>query len=197
MTALDSCFHRNDGKRTATLILSRVSVKMELRDYIRDILDFPKQGILFRDITPLLADTGAMKFAVDSMLEMCEPMRADVIVSVESRGFLFAAPLAYRMDKPLIPVRKPGKLPYDTYSATYELEYGTDSLEIHRDAIGAGQRALIVDDLLATGGTVSATAELVRECGASVAGYAFVIELAALNGRAQLDDAEIASLITY
>ena len=170
---------------------------MQLKSYIRDIPDFPKPGIMFRDITPLLADTDAMKLAVDRMLELCEPMRADVIVSVESRGFLFAAPLAYRMGKPLIPVRKPGKLPYDTYSATYELEYGTDSLEIHRDAIGAGQSALIVDDLLATGGTVSATAELVRECGASVAGYAFVIELAALNGRRQLDGGDVVSLITY
>ena len=170
---------------------------MELKSYIRDIPDFPVPGILFRDITPLLGDSGAMKFAIDSMMEMCEAMRPDVIVSVESRGFLFAAPLAYRMGKPLVPVRKPGKLPYDTYSATYELEYGTDSLEIHRDAISAGQRALIVDDLLATGGTVSATAELVRDCGAEVAGYAFLVELAGLNGREQLDGADVSSLITY
>ena len=170
---------------------------MNLKSYIRDIPDFPKPGILFRDITPLLGDAAAMKFAIDRMTEMCESFKADVIVSVESRGFLFAAPLAYQMDKPLVPVRKPGKLPHDTYSATYELEYGTDSLEIHRDAIGAGQRALIVDDLLATGGTVSATGELVRDCGGSVAGYAFLVELAGLNGRERLGGADAWALITY
>ena len=170
---------------------------MNLKSYIRDIPDFPKPGILFRDITPLLGDAAAMKFAIDRMTEMCESFKADVIVSVESRGFLFAAPLAYQMDKPLVPVRKPGKLPHDTYSATYELEYGTDSLEIHRDAIGSGQRALIVDDLLATGGTVSATGELVRDCGGSVAGYAFLVELAGLNGRERLGGADAWALITY
>ena len=154
---------------------------MELKSYIRDIPDFPVPGILFRDITPLLGDSGAMKFAIDSMMEMCEAMRPDVIVSVESRGFLFAAPLAYRMGKPLVPVRKPGKLPYDTYSATYELEYGTDSLEIHRDAISAGQRALIVDDLLATGrhrvGDGGAGAGLRRGgCGIRLSGRACGVE---------------------
>ena len=170
---------------------------MELKSYIRDIPDFPVPGILFRDITPLLGDAAAMKLAVDRMVEVCERFEPDVIVSVESRGFLFAAPLAYRMGKPLVPVRKPGKLPHETYSASYELEYGTDSLEIHRDAIGSGQRALIVDDLLATGGTVSATAELVRECGGIVAGYAFLVELAGLNGRERLGGADALSLIIY
>ena len=170
---------------------------MQLESYIRGIPDFPKSGILFRDITPLLGDAAAMKFAIDRMLGLCEPMRPDAIVSVESRGFLFAAPLAYRMDKPLIPVRKHGKLPHMTHTIDYELEYGTDALEIHRDAIGAGQRALIVDDLLATGGTVSATAALVRLCGAKIAGYAFLIELAELNGRQRLGDAEVVTLITY
>ena len=170
---------------------------MELRSYIRDIADFPKTGIMYRDITPLLADADALKFAVDRLLELCEPLRADVIVSVESRGFLFAAPLAYCMGKPLIPVRKPGKLPYKTHSISYQLEYGADTLEIHSDAIGAAQRALIVDDLLATGGTVSAAAELARRCGAQVAGYAFAVELAALGGRARLCHDEVLSLVRY
>jgi adenine phosphoribosyltransferase len=170
---------------------------MDLKPYIREIPDFPKRGILFRDITPLLSDASALKSAVDSMLKQCEPLRPDVIISVEARGFLLAAPLAYRMDKPLAPVRKQGKLPGETHSASYDLEYGTDILEIHQDAISDGQRALIVDDLLATGGTVSAAAELVRECGASVAGYAFLIELKGLNGRQRLGNCDVVSLITY
>ncbi len=170
---------------------------MNLRSYIRDIADFPTPGIMFRDITPLLSDASALKYAVDRMLELCEPLSSDVIVSVEARGFLLAAPLAYRMGKPLVPVRKQGKLPYKTHRVSYQLEYGTDTLEIHRDGIGEGQRALIVDDLLATGGTVGATAELIRECGAQVAGYAFLIELAELNGRQSLCGEEVVSLITY
>lgn len=170
---------------------------MQIKSYIRDIPDFPKPGILFRDITPLLGNAEALKFAIDRMQELCESLQPDVLVSVESRGFLFAAPLAYRMGKPLAPVRKQGKLPHDTHGVTYELEYGTDTLEIHRDGIGGGQRALIVDDLLATGGTVAAAAELVRECGCQVAGYAFLIELADLNGRERLGGGEIVSLITY
>ena len=170
---------------------------MQLKSYIRGIPDFPKQGILFRDITPLLNNGPALKFAIDRLIERCEPLQPDAIVSVEARGFLLAAPLAYGMGKPLAPVRKRGKLPYEKYSANYALEYGVDTLEIHRDAIGAGQRALIVDDLLATGGTVSAAAKLVRECGGSVVGYAFLIELADLNGRQRLCDEEVVSLITY
>lgn len=170
---------------------------MDLKPYIREVPDFPKPGILFRDITPLLSDASALKSAVDSMLEQCEPLQPDVIISVEARGFLLAAPLAYRMGKPLVPVRKQGKLPRKTHSASYDLEYGTDTLEIHRDGIDDGQRVLIVDDLLATGGTVLAAARLVRECGASVTGYAFLIELADLNGRQRLGSGDVVSLITY
>ena len=170
---------------------------MQLKSYIRGIPDFPKPGILFRDITPLLGDADALKFAIDRMQELCESLRPDVIVSVESRGFLFAAPLAYRMGKPLIPVRKHGKLPHMKHTVDYDLEYGTDTLEIHKDAIRPGQRALIVDDLLATGGTVSATAALVRLCGAEVVGHAFLIELADLNGREQLSEGDVVSLIVY
>ena len=170
---------------------------MHLKSYIRGIPDFPEPGILFRDITPLLGNADALKFAIDRMQELCEPLGPDVIVSVESRGFLFAAPLAYRMGKPLIPVRKHGKLPHMTHTIDYELEYGADALEIHKDAIRPGQRALIVDDLLATGGTVSATAALVRLCGAEVVGHAFLIELVDLNGRERLGGGEVVSLITY
>ncbi len=170
---------------------------MQLESYIREIPDFPKPGILFKDITPLLGDADALRLAIDLMMELCEPLRPDAIVSVESRGFLFAAPLAYGMGKPLIPVRKHGKLPYMKHSVDYELEYGTDTLEIHKDAIGEGQRALIVDDLLATGGTVAATANLVTLCGAEIAGYAFLVELADLNGRRLLCEEKVVSLITY
>ncbi|MDE2686255.1 MAG: adenine phosphoribosyltransferase [Chloroflexota bacterium] len=172
---------------------------MQLNSYIRTIQDFPVPGISFKDITPLLADADALQYAVDRMLEQCEPMRPDVIVSVEARGFLLAAPMAYRLGKPLVPVRKQGKLPYEKFSTSYDLEYGTGTLQIHTDAISDGQRALIVDDLLATGGTVSATAELVRECGGNIAGYAFLIELSFLDGRNKLGgvDVDIVSLITY
>ena len=154
-------------------------------------------GISFKDITPLLGNADALRYAVDRMIEQCEPLSPDVIVSIEARGFLLAAPMAYRMGKPLVPVRKPGKLPYETISASYELEYGTDTLQIHKDAISDGQRALIVDDLLATGGTVSATADLVRECGGSIAGYAFLMELTFLNGRNNLGGEDIVSLLAY
>lgn len=159
---------------------------MEFREHIRDVADFPSAGVLFRDITPLLGDGRAYGAAMERLAAECAPLTPDVVVSVEARGFLVAAPLACLMGKPLVPVRKPGKLPCATHRVSYELEYGTDTLEIHTDAIGAGQRALIVDDLLATGGTASAAAALARECGGEVAGYAFLIELAALGGRERL-----------
>ncbi len=161
---------------------------MDLRDHIRDVADFPSEGVLFRDITPLLGDGDAYGAAMRRLAVACEPMTPDVVVSVEARGFLVAAPLACLMGKPLVPVRKPGKLPCATHTISYALEYGEDTLEIHTDAIGAGQRALIVDDLLATGGTASAAAALARKCGGDVAGYAFLIELAALGGRQRLGD---------
>lgn len=170
---------------------------MQLKSYIRTVQDFPVPGISFKDITPLLGDADALQYAVDRMIEQCEPLSPDVIVSVEARGFLLAAPMAYRMGKPLVPVRKQGKLPYEKFSTSYGLEYGTDTLQIHADAIAGGQRALIVDDLLATGGTVSATADLARECGGNIAGYAFLIELAFLHGRSKLHGEDIVSLITY
>ncbi len=159
---------------------------MDLAKYIRDVPDFPKPGILFKDITPLLGDPAAFTTAVDRFAERYCDERIDVIASIEARGFLFAAPLAARLGKSLAPMRKPGKLPWDTQSITYSLEYGEDSIEIHADAILPGQRALIVDDVLATGGTVSAAVRLAERAGAEIAGLAFLIELEDLRGRDRL-----------
>ena len=170
---------------------------MDLKEHIREIPDFPTQGILFRDITPLLGHPEAFRFAVDQLAERFASEPFDAVVAIESRGFVFAAPLAYRLGVPLAPVRKQGKLPFDTHSVTYALEYGSDSLEVHVDAIGEGSRALIVDDLLATGGTAAATVRLVERSGASVAGLAFVIELTDLGGRNALSGYRVESLVTW
>jgi len=170
---------------------------MDLKKYIRDIPDFPRPGILFRDITPLLGQPAAFRYAIDQLAEQCYSREVDTIVSIESRGFLFAAPLAYRMDKPLVPVRKSGKLPYMTHSVTYDLEYGTDTVEVHADAISHGQRVLIIDDLLATGGTMSAAARLVEQTGGEVICLAVLVELADLKGRERLKEYETISLIQY
>ncbi len=159
---------------------------MDLAKYIRDVPDFPKPGILFKDITPLLGDPAAFGVAVDRFAERYADEPIDVIASIEARGFLFAAPLAVKLGKPLVPLRKPGKLPWDTLSITYALEYGEDAIEMHADAILPGQRALIVDDVLATGGTVSAAVRLAERAGAEVAGLAFLIELEGLRGRDRL-----------
>lgn len=170
---------------------------MNLKDYIRDIPDFPHPGILFRDITPLLACPPAFDGAVARLAELCRTPDFDLVVAVESRGFLFGAPLARQLGKPLIPVRKEGKLPYHTFSADYDLEYGSNVLEIHADAIAPGQRALLVDDLLAIGGTLEAASRLVEQCGGIVARLAVVIELSFLEGRRRLAGRELVSLIQY
>ena len=170
---------------------------MDLKEHIREIPDFPTPGILFRDITPLLGHPEAFRRAVELLAERFEPESFDSVVAIESRGFVFAAPLAYRLGVPLVPVRKEGKLPFDTHSVTYALEYGSDALEIHVDAIGEGSRVLIVDDLLATGGTAAATVRLIERSGASVAGLAFVIELTDLRGRDTLAGYRVESLVTW
>ena len=170
---------------------------MELKDYIRDIPDFPIPGILFRDITPLLAAPAAFAYAVDRLAERGRGATPDVIVAVESRGFLFGAPLAQRLALPLAPVRKPGKLPAATLSVQYTLEYGENTLELHADALAPGQRALIVDDLLATGGTLAAAAQLVEQAGGAVAGIGVVIELTGLEGRRELAQYDTFSLMQY
>lgn len=170
---------------------------MNLKDYIRDIPDFPEPGILFRDITPLLANPAAFNYAVAQLAEQCSEPDFDVVVAVESRGFIFGAPLARELRKPLIPVRKAGKLPAERHAVEYDLEYGSNVLEIHADAIQQGQRALIVDDLLAIGGTLSAASQLVEDCGGEAARLAVVIELAFLDGRSRLAGRDVVSLIQY
>lgn len=169
----------------------------QLRARVRDVPDFPKPGILFRDLTPLMGDGAAMRACVDLLVERVSALRPDVIVAVESRGFIFGAPVAAALTVGFAPVRKPGKLPARKLRRTYDLEYGTDSLEMHADAVHAGSRVVIVDDLLATGGTAAATVELVREQGATVAGAVFVVELALLEGRTRLAGVPVEALIGY
>lgn len=170
---------------------------MELKSLIREVPDFPKPGINFKDITTLLQNGPAFGQAIDTMARHFQDRRPELIVGAESRGFLLGAPLAYEMGCGFVLVRKPGKLPAAVERVTYDLEYGQDTLEIHRDAIIPGQRVLIVDDLLATGGTISATVELVRKLGGNIVGCAFLIELDFLNGRERLTDIEVLSLIHY
>ena len=169
----------------------------DLRTFIREVPDFPQPGVLFRDVTPLMKDPTAFNTALDAMEAYLAGRVVNSIVGIESRGFLFGAPLAARLGLPFVPVRKPGKLPWQTVSASYDLEYGTDALEIHHDAVESGQRVLIVDDLLATGGTAQATVELIKRGGAEVAGLSFLIELEALHGRSRLDGEEIFVALRY
>ena len=170
---------------------------MDLKQHIRDIPDFPKPGILFRDITTLLQNPSAFRYAVHSMAERFGSAEVGVIAGIDARGFMFASPLALRLDLPLVIIRKEGKLPFETYSQSYDLEYGTDALEIHVDAIPPGHRVLIVDDLLATGGSLSAAAALVERAGGVVAGIVVAIELADLRGRDALSPHRTESLVTY
>lgn len=169
----------------------------DLRAKIREVPDFPKPGILFYDITTLLRDADAFREVIDRMTAAVKDQRIDLVVGMESRGFIFAAPMADRLGAGFVPVRKLGKLPAETIEVEYDLEYGTATLEIHRDAIVAGQRVLVVDDLLATGGTVLGTIELVRRLGGEIAGLSFMVELTALGGRAKLGEFEIHTLLAY
>jgi adenine phosphoribosyltransferase len=168
-----------------------------IKSKIRDVPDFPKPGIVFKDITPLLSDHSAMSWTLDLIAAEYAEKEIEKIIAMESRGFIFGCPLADRLKTGFVPIRKPGKLPWKTESATYELEYGTDTVEIHADAVTHGQRVLVVDDLLATGGTAAATVELLYKFNAVVVGCAFVIELAGLQGRKKLGDIPVTSLITY
>lgn len=168
---------------------------MDLSAKIRDVPDFPRKGILFKDITTLLADKAAFRHTIDRLAEHYGPAGIDLVVATEARGFIFGAPLAYKLECGFVPVRKPGKLPIETVSIEYTLEYGSNVLEIHRDAIKPGQKVLVVDDLLATGGTAAATVKLVEKLGGHIVGVAFVIELTDLNGKSELGEHEIMSLI--
>jgi len=170
---------------------------MNLADYVRSIPDFPKPGILFRDITPLLAHPTAFRETIGRLADRYRGHGIDVIGAAEARGFIFAAPLAIEMGVGFVPFRKPGKLPYDVHAFRYELEYGTDSLEVHTDGFAPGQNVLLIDDLLATGGTMAACCKLVENCGAHVAGCAFLIELLDLKGAGFLKPHESFSLLKY
>lgn len=168
-----------------------------LKKLIRIIPDFPKKGISFKDITTLVKDGPAWRQAIRGLAEACRDKKADVVVGPEARGFIIGATLAYELGIGFVPVRKSGKLPGETYKGEYSLEYGRDTLEVHRDAIEPGERVLVVDDLLATGGTISASVDLVKQLGGTIVGMAFLIELTELGGRAKFPDYDIISLIQY
>ncbi len=170
---------------------------MDFKRYIRDIPDFPTKGILFRDITPLLQDGSAFRSAIRALAHRHQGSRPDAVVAIESRGLIVGAALAYQLGVGVVPVRKKGKLPHKTYEATYTLEYGQDTLEIHQDGLTRGDRVLLVDDLLATGGTMGATIHLIERCGAQIIELAFLIELTGLKGRERLAPHSVISLIQY
>jgi adenine phosphoribosyltransferase len=170
---------------------------IDLRDAIRDIPDFPKPGIVFKDITPLLSSPAAFGATIDRLENAFAGKGIQTIAAAEARGFIFGAPLALRLGAGFVPIRKPGKLPYATIALEYQLEYGKDRLEVHTDAFGPGRRVLLVDDVLATGGTMRACRDLVQSTGAEVVACAFIIELSFLEGRAKLEPTEIVSLVTY
>lgn len=170
---------------------------IDLRKYIRDIPNWPKEGILFRDITPLLGDPEAFAAAIDALSAGFADSGIEYVAAVEARGFIFGSAVAERLGAGFVPIRKKGKLPWQTETVTYDLEYGTDTLEVHRDAVGSGAKVLMVDDLLATGGTMAAACKLIEKIGGKVAGITFLIELAALGGMQKISDYEVTSVITF
>ena len=169
----------------------------EVKEKIRAVENFPKEGIIFRDITTALKDAKTLKIMIDYMCEQFKDLKIDYVAGIESRGFIFGMPIAYNLNAGFIPIRKPNKLPAETISQSYELEYGTDTIEIHKDAIPEGANVLIVDDLLATGGTAEAACKLVKKAGGNLAGIAFLIELEALNGRDKLQTDNVFSMLKY
>ena len=169
----------------------------ELKEYIRNIPDFPEEGIIFRDVTSILQDADGLKLAIDELAKKLEGLEFDVIAGAESRGFLFGMPLAYLLHKPFVPIRKKGKLPCETVEKTYDLEYGTATIEIHKDAIQKGDKVVLPDDLIATGGTMKAAAELVEELGGEVVKALFLIELTDLKGREVLKDYDVDSVVQF
>jgi adenine phosphoribosyltransferase len=170
---------------------------IDLYSYVRDIPNYPKSGILFRDITPLLADARAIQHAVEAMAKPFVDQGIDIVAAAEARGFIFAAPLAIRLGAGFVPIRKPGKLPFDLHSFAYELEYGTDVLQVHVDGVKPGQRVLLVDDLLATGGTMEACCRLLEKCDADIVGCSFLIHLVQLGGEERLNPYVVHSVLTY
>ena len=169
----------------------------KVEDYIRTIPDFPKPGILFRDVTTVMQDAEGFRLAIDSIQELIKDVEYDAVVAPESRGFIFGTPIAYNNHKSIVPVRKKGKLPCDTIEASYELEYGTATIEIHKDSIKPGQKIVLVDDLMATGGTIEASVKMIEALGGKIVKIVFLMELAGLKGRARLKDYDIDSVIIY
>lgn len=169
----------------------------KVEDYIRSIPDFPEPGIIFRDVTSVLQDADGLKLAIDEMAKLLEGVECDVIAGAESRGFIFGMPLAYLLHKPFVLIRKAGKLPCETISKTYDLEYGSATIEVHKDSIEHGQKVVLIDDLIATGGTMKAAAELVEELGGEVVKMLFLIELAGLEGRKVLEGYDVDAVVTY
>jgi len=178
-------------------VSSSSGTRIDLRDRVRDVPDFPKPGIVFKDLMPLVADATYFRETIDRLAAIARPKRPDLILGAEARGFIFGGALADRLGCGFVPARKPGKLPWSTVEATYDLEYGTDSLQVHADAIGKGARVIVHDDVLATGGTARAKTELVEELGGIVVGLLFVVELTFLNGREKLAGYDVDSLIQY
>lgn len=168
-----------------------------VEEYIRSIPDFPEPGVIFRDVTSLLQDADGLKLAIDEMIKALENVDFDIVAGTESRGFIFGVPVAYAMHKPFIPVRKAGKLPCETVSQEYDLEYGSATIEIHKDSIKPGQKVVLIDDLIATGGTIEAAAKLVEQLGGEVVKMLFLLELSGLNGRDKLKDYDVESIVTY
>lgn len=177
--------------------MAAIELAERLRAVIRDVPDFPREGVLFKDVTTLLGDATAFRAAIEGLAEAHAGQSVDLVVGVESRGFILGGAVAYLLGAGFVPVRKPGKLPWDTHAHSYELEYGSDVLEVHRDALTPNDQVLIVDDVLATGGTASATVRLAERLGATVLGLGFVIELAFLHGRDKLQDRDLVSLLVY
>ena len=169
----------------------------KIEEYVRSIPDFPEKGIIFRDITSVLQDADGLHLSIESMIKLLDGVDFDVVVGTESRGFIFGMPIAYNLHKPFVPVRKKGKLPCETISASYDLEYGKAEIEIHKDAIKPGQKVVIIDDLIATGGTVEAAAKLIEQLGGEVVKIVFLMELAGLEGRKKLEKYDVASVIRY
>ena len=169
----------------------------KIEEYVRSISDFPEPGIIFRDITSVLQDADGLQLAIDSMIKLLDGVDFDVVAGTESRGFIFGVPIAYEMHKPFVPVRKKGKLPCETISQSYDLEYGQATIEMHKDSIKPGQKVVLVDDLIATGGTIEAAIKLVEQLGGEVVKVIFLMELAGLKGRERLKGYDVASVITY
>ena len=169
----------------------------KIEEYVRSIPDFPEPGIIFRDITSVLQDADGLQLAIDSMIKLLDGVDFDIVAGTESRGFIFGVPIAYEMHKPFVPVRKKGKLPCETISQSYDLEYGQATIEMHKDSIKPGQKVVLVDDLIATGGTIEAAIKLVEQLGGEVVKVIFLMELAGLKGRERLKGYDVASVITY